>query len=188
MKRSDAMDLDPLRDDLLVLVDAFDQQTGTATKKHVHRAGLLHRAFSVVLTREGTRGPELLLARRAPGKYHSSGLWANSCCSHPRPGEDLVGAATRRTLEELGITPRDLREVDSFVYRAPFENGITEYEYDHVFVATCEGEPTPDPYEVDAVRWVSLPELVDELATYPEHFAVWAITVLPMAMRALCAG
>jgi len=176
---------DAARDDLLILVDGLDRQIGTATKEQAHFESLLHRAFSVVLARKQDGQTQLLLARRATGKYHSAGLWANSCCSHPRVGEQTIDAAYRRVGEELGCEAEGLREIGSFAYRAVFADGLAEYEYDHVLVGTCVGEPQPDPSEVDAVRWVTPEELSDELVRHPERFCSWAFTVLPMALAHL---
>ncbi len=174
---------DPARDDMLVLVDGLDREIGTASKLDAHVKGLLHRAFSVVLTRPGEDGPQLLLAQRALGKYHSAGLWANSCCSHPRAGEGLIDAARRRVREELGCEAIGLREVGSFAYRAKFGNGLCEYEYDHVLVGGCAGEPCPNPSEVGELRWVGLEQLAQDLARHPERFAAWA----PMVLTTACA-
>lgn len=179
------MTLDPAKADELILVDGLDRQIGTATKERAHREGLLHRAFSVVLVREGASGQEILLAQRAEGKYHSGGLWGNSCCSHPRVGEDVLGAAERRVPEELGCQASDLREVSAFAYRAVFDGGLSEHEFDHVLLGLAVGEPTPDPSEVSAVRWVPIDELAAELAAHPEHFAAWAPMVLSIAMTEL---
>lgn len=115
---------DPARDDELILVDGLDREVGTATKLQTHVEGLLHRAFSVVLARDGADGPELLLAKRSMRKFHSGGLWANSVCSHPRAGEELMDAAYRRVREELGCGAVGLREIAAFAYRAEFENGL----------------------------------------------------------------
>ncbi|HAM15157.1 MAG TPA: isopentenyl-diphosphate Delta-isomerase [Eggerthellaceae bacterium] len=177
-----ALSADATRDDLLILVDGKDRELGSATKLKTHVEGLLHRAFSVVLVRDGEGGPEMLLARRALGKYHSGGLWANTCCSHPRVGEATMDAAYRRVSEELGCRAVDLRELCAFAYRAEFESGLCEYEYDHVFVGRCEGDPSPDPAEVDAVRWVGFDAVAAELASDPRAFAAWAPMVLTMAM------
>ena len=182
---ADNMAMDPARADQLVLVDGLDRPLGTASKEQAHREGLLHRAFSVALVRDGEGGPEVLLSQRALNKYHSAGLWANSCCSHPRAGEDLLDAAYRRTREELGCDASALREIGAFVYRAPFPDGLFEYEYDHVFVGSCAGEPAPDPDEVAAVRWVGADALAAELAEHPEHFAAWAFTVLSLVLAQL---
>ena len=173
---------DPARDDMLMLVDGLDRQTGSATKLQAHVEGTLHRAFSVVLVRDGVEGPELLLAKRSMLKYHSGGLWANSCCSHPRVGEDVVEAAYRRVPEELGCEAADLREVCSFVYYAEFDNGIIEHECDHVVVGRCVGEVNPDPAEASEARWVSFDELAAELAADPCKFAVWAPIVFTLTM------
>lgn len=190
MSRSTNASHDPLfadsaRNDKLVLVDPLDHAIGTATKERTHWEGLLHRAFSVVLLREHDGATQVLLARRAACKYHAAGLWGNSCCSHPRVGEDLVSAAQRRMQEELGCTMRNVREIGSFVYRAAFANGLTEYEYDHVLLATLDGELAPRVDEVDATWWVDADELSRLLRTIPTAFAPWALTVLPMALAEL---
>ena len=176
---------DNARDDLLILVDGLDRQVGTATKERAHYGGLLHRAFSVVLTREGATGTEILLSKRAEGKYHSAGLWANSCCSHPRTGEQTIEAAYRRVTEELGLQAEDLVEIDSFVYRAEFDNSLTEFEYDHVLLGTCSGTLAPDSSEVSDTRWVSASNLATELAENPKHFCAWAFMVLSIVLRHL---
>ncbi|MBO4364923.1 MAG: isopentenyl-diphosphate Delta-isomerase [Eggerthellaceae bacterium] len=181
----DNMTNDAARNDELILVDGLDRQVGVASKERTHREGLLHRAFSVVLVRESASGPELLLAQRAMGKYHSSGMWANSCCSHPRAGEALMDAAYRRVREELGVKAKDLQELTAFVYRAPFENGLVEYEYDHVIVGQCVGESNPDPQEVASVRWIGVDDLAAQLANEPELFAPWAYTVFSLVIASL---
>lgn len=175
----DRFENDPSRNDELIVVDAFDRQTGVVTKERAHLDGLLHRAFSVVLMRDGVDGPELLVSRRALCKYHSGGLWTNSCCSHPRDGEPIAEAAVRRVREELDVEAFDLRKVCTFVYRAAFDNGIIEYEYDHVFVARCTGAFDLDSNEVSDVRWVTTSALAAELVAAPETFAVWSLTVFP---------
>lgn len=179
---------DPARDDMLILVDGLDREIGEASKLQAHVDGRLHRAFSVVLVREGDAGYELLIAKRSQYKYHSAGLWANSCCSHPRAGEDLLDAAYRRVHEELGCDAIDLHELCAFVYRAEFDNGLTEHEYDHVLVGRCEGEIDPDPYEVSELRWIGFEKLAAELTSEPRKFAAWAHMVLSMTMSDLLAG
>lgn len=176
---------DPARNDMLVLVDGLDREVGFATKWEAHAKGKLHRAFSVVLVRDSADGLEVLLSQRAEGKYHSGGLWANSCCSHPRVGENTVDAAYRRVREELGCGAEGLREVAAFVYRAEFDNGLVEHEYDHVLLARCVGKPAPDPAEVSAIRWIGLDALAHELAEKPSAFSSWAPMVLSMAMARL---
>lgn len=187
MNLDEKMAADPARDDLLILVDGLDRETGSATKVQAHVDGLLHRAFSVVLIRDGEGGPELLLAKRSMQKYHSGGLWANSCCSHPRVGEGTVEAAYRRVPEEVGCEAQDLREVCAFVYRAEFDNGLTEHECDHVIVGRCAGEIVPNPAEASEVRWVDFDTLAAELAAEPRKFAAWAPIVFTMVMSFLAA-
>ena len=173
-------------EDELILVDGLDREVGRAPKLCTHEAGLFHRAFSVVLVREDGA---LLLSRRAEGKYHSGGLWANSCCSHPRVGEAVVDAAVRRVREELGceVEPGSLREIGDYTYRAVFANGLTEYEYDHVLLARIApgSIPAPNPEEVGEIRWVSPETLAAELAVAPDTFAAWAPGVLTMALRVI---
>ena len=173
-------------EDELILVDGLDREVGRASKLRSHAEGLLHRAFSVVLAREDGA---LLLSRRAEGKYHSGGLWANSCCSHPRVGEEVLAAAERRVHEELGceIAPGSLREIGCYTYRAVFANGLTEYEYDHVLLGRIApgGVLSPDPEEVGETRWVMPEELATELAAAPDTFAAWAPGVLAMALRVI---
>jgi len=149
----------------LILVDARDRETGTGEKLRVHCEGLLHRAFSVfVFDRRG----RLLLQKRAVGKYHSAGLWSNTACGHPRPGEETKAAAQRRLREEMSVEC----EAVSFVYRAQI-GGLVEHEYDHVFVGLHEGEPAPDPLEVEGWRWIGLDELRVGLRREPERYSYW---------------
>ena len=186
---------DPARDDKLILVDALDRQIGIATKECAHRDGLLHRAFSVVLVRQPGKSAvdwenpyclEMLLSQRASCKYHSGGLWTNSCCSHPRVGEELEDAVVRRVHEELGVQVVNPVEVDAFMYRAPFPDGLCEFEYDHVFLAECSGELDIDPNEVSDARWVDAQEVVAELTDHPERFTAWAYTVLAKVVAHIC--
>jgi isopentenyl-diphosphate delta-isomerase len=153
----------------VVLVDADDRALGSMEKLRAHAEGRLHRAFSVFVF---DRGGRLLLQRRAPVKYHSPGLWSNTCCGHPRPGEDVADAAARRLGEEMGFRT-DLRPRFRFVYRAELPPGLVEHELDHVFAGAFEGEPRPDPSEVDAWRWIDLGELAREIAARPDAFTAW---------------
>ena len=128
----------------MILVNERDEQTGTIEKMEAHRKALLHRAFSIFIF--NTKG-EMLLQQRAMGKYHSPGLWTNTCCSHPRPGEDVEAAAGRRLKEEMGIdTP--LHKIFDFIYRTEFDNGLTEFEFDHVYTGVYNGQLNPDRQEV----------------------------------------
>lgn len=157
--------------ELIILVDDQDRQIGVEEKLAGHRnGGRLHRAFSVlVFNRRG----EMLLQQRSARKYHFRGLWTNACCGHPRPGEALESSAHRRLHEELGFDTA-LREVFSFVYCAEDpESGLTEREFDHVFVGAFDGTPEPHPDEVSAVRWIARGELERELAAQPEQYSAW---------------
>jgi isopentenyl-diphosphate Delta-isomerase len=153
----------------VVLVDISDCAIGTEDKLAAHRSGVLHRAFSVFVF-DGARN--LLLQRRARTKYHSGGLWANSCCGHPRPGESVQAAATRRLYEEMGFGC-ELRTLTSFVYRADVGKGLVEHEYDHVLVGRFDGAPAPDPGEVEEWRWVRMNSLAGEIAEHDDRFAAW---------------
>lgn len=155
--------------DYVVLVDESDQQVGVMEKMEAHEKALLHRAFSVFLF---NASGEMLLQQRALTKYHSGGLWTNACCSHPRPGESNIDAAKRRTLEELGISP-SIRHAFSFTYKAAFDNGLTEHEFDHVFVGQHNGEVHPDPAEVSAVCYKSMDLIRKELITDPHIYTEW---------------
>lgn len=155
--------------DEVILVDEQDNETGLASKLDAHRSGLLHRAFSVFIF--NARG-ELLLQKRASSKYHSAGLWSNTCCSHPFPGEATLDAANRRLMEEMGMQC-DLREEFSFVYKAKLDNDLTEHEYDHVFIGYSDGSPELNPAEVEDWKWMSMDELKSELAQSPSSYSAW---------------
>lgn len=166
--------------DMLICVDALDRQIGAADKQRCHSEGLLHRAFSIFLV-DGSR---LLLQRRALHKYHSGGLWANSCCSHPRDGESLQDAVQRRLFEELGVHC-PCSEVGSFVYRHCFSPELYEYEYDHVFMGSFQGTVFPNPEEIMETRWFEREELLRLMNEQPDQFASWFITALPMVLKCL---
>jgi isopentenyl-diphosphate delta-isomerase len=153
----------------IILVDRNDSETGSGEKMDVHRNGQLHRAFSIFVF--NSRG-ETLLQQRAEGKYHSAGLWTNTCCSHPRTGESLEEAVHRRLKEEMGFDC-NLREAFSFIYRSEFGNGLTEHEFDHVFVGRFDGIPSPDKSEVSSFRWVGLEELIADIKNSPEKYTYW---------------
>ena len=160
-----------------MLVDRDDREIGTEEKLRAHETGALHRAFSVFVFDDQQR---VLLQRRAAGKYHSAGLWSNTCCGHPRPGEDVGAAAARRLTEEMGIrvslTPRG-----AFIYQASLTNGLTEHELDHVFVGRFNGDPSPDHGEADDWAWTPVAALEADCATRPERYTAW----LPLALRSL---
>ena len=153
----------------VILVDERDRVLGSSGKLRAHLTGALHRAFSVFVFDERGR---LLLQKRAAGKYHSAGLWSNTACGHPRPGEATEAAARRRLREEMGLDC-DLRAAFEFVYRAELDGALVEHEYDHVFVGTHDAEPAPDPSEVEAWRWVSMRELREGLRSEPQSYSYW---------------
>jgi isopentenyl-diphosphate delta-isomerase len=162
----------------VVLVDASDCELGVMEKMEAHVKGVLHRAFSVfIYNSEG----HMLLQQRADDKYHSAGLWTNACCSHPFPGEDLLTAANRRLSEEMGMTA-DLRASFSFIYKAELGNGLTEHEYDHVFVGNTDQLPAINPAEVKSYRWASEEQIQHEINTTPENFTAWFLIAFPMLL------
>lgn len=170
-------------EDELILVNIFDEDTGSCSKMETHKKGFLHRAFSVFIVYNG----KMLLQKRNGEKYHSGGLWTNACCSHPRKGELLVEAVSRRLNDELGVS-FPVRECFNFVYRTEFENGITEYEYDHVFLSDYHGDIYPNPHEIDELRWIDLVELKYELTHSPECFTTWFIIAAPKVLKMLAEG
>ena len=153
----------------VVLIDPDDRELGHMEKLAAHREGLLHRAFSVFLFND--QG-ELLLQQRASSKYHSAGLWTNTCCGHPRPGETIQEAAGRRLFEEMGIKT-ELTPVLHFMYRAELENGLVENELDHVLICRYSNDPDPDPNEASDWRWVERETLAHELTEHPKLFTAW---------------
>jgi isopentenyl-diphosphate delta-isomerase len=153
----------------VILVDEADRPVGRMGKLEAHEVGALHRAFSVFLFDERGRW---LLQQRDPSKYHSGGLWTNTCCSHPAPGESTVDAAAARLLDEMGVTA-EIEPAFTFRYRAEFDNGLVEHEFDHVFVGRFDGEPTPNPVEASDWRWVDTDSLFHELDEHPERFTYW---------------
>ncbi len=154
---------------MLILVDENDQEIGQMEKLEAHKLGLLHRAFSVFVF--NSKG-ELLLQQRASGKYHSAGLWSNTCCSHPQAGESLLTAAERRLQEEMGMcTP--LKAIYSFIYQATFDNGLSEHEFDHVLVGYSDELPHINLEEVSDYRYISLADLSKEIETEPARYSIW---------------
>ncbi len=162
-----------MRDDI-ILVDANDNEIGTSTKEWVHKEGLLHRAFSVIIYNE--KG-EILLQRRALHKYHTPGLWSNTCCSHPFPGETVKSAAERRLKEEMGLS-MNLEFAFSTTYKFAFPNGTIEHEFDHVFLGTTDTAPIPNPDEVCDWKYITIENLHDELLSNPENYTAWFKQIL----------
>jgi isopentenyl-diphosphate delta-isomerase len=161
--------------EFLILVDEHDKPWGKLEKDQVHQLGLLHRAFSVFIF--NSKG-ELLLQQRADGKYHSGGLWTNTCCSHPRFGEELKDAVSRRLEEEMGLVC-ETKFIFSFTYKSTFENGLTEHEFDHVYYGVSDETPKPNPVEVSQWKYVTLESLQKDISTHPNHYTVWLNLCLP---------
>ena len=157
------------QEELLVLVDAGDHVIGTAGKLEAHHAGALHRAFSVIVWDGMGRQ---LLQKRHVRKYHSGGLWTNACCGHPRPGEAIGAAASRRLEEEMGFVCL-LAPLGTITYRAELDGGMTEHELVHVFRGVYEGTVAPNPQEAEGYQWASLDELRADSAAAPERYSVW---------------
>jgi isopentenyl-diphosphate delta-isomerase len=163
----------------VVLVDGEDRKLGSAPKQAVHLDGSLHRAFSVFVF-DGAGNT--LLQRRAATKYHSGGLWSNTCCGHPRPGETTGGAARRRLREEMGFDCA-LHPALSFLYKRDLENGLIEHELDHVLVGQFDGTPVPNPEEVEDWRWAALSVVATDMIANPPLYSVW----FPIALAKLYA-
>lgn len=166
-----------MSEEMVLLVDEHDRELGRAPKSQVHRTGERHRAVSVFLFDDRGR---TLLQRRADGKYHSPGLWSNTCCGHPRPGESAMDAARRRLREEMGIEC-ELTHVATFEYRAEVGQGLLEHEVDHVFRGTFLGAPTPDSEEVGGWKWENLDAVKADCAANPADYSAW----LPLALSRL---
>ena len=163
----------------VILVDEQDRPLGTAEKMEAHLQGQLHRAFSIFIFND--KG-ELLLQRRALDKYHSGGLWTNTCCSHPLEGVGLEEFAHLRLKEEMGFdTP--IRKVFDFLYRADMENGLIEHEFDHVLVGEYNGVVVPDPAEVVEYKYQSLDAIIDSLKEFPHIYTAWFRMVMPRVKK-----
>ena len=159
----------------VILVDENDTPTGTMEKIEVHQKALLHRAFSIFIF--NSKG-EMLLQKRAVNKYHSPALWTNACCSHPAPGQDTLEAATKRLQEEMGFTT-SLEKVFDFIYKAPFDNGLTEHEFDHVFTGTYNEAVIPDKEEVSDYCYKTTEEIKSSLQSHPEKYTEWFKIAFP---------
>lgn len=165
----------------VILVNEEDVEIGVMEKQEAHEKALLHRAFSVLIFNQ--QG-EMLLQQRAAEKYHSPGLWTNACCSHPRPGEAIEAAAHRRLHEELGFDCA-LTYKHKFIYKAAFDNGLTEHELDTIFTGIYNDTPVFNTAEVAACRWVNMDALQQEMQANPEHFTVWFRLILSNYVKLL---
>ena len=158
-----------MEEEKVILVNENDEQIGVMPKLEAHEKAVLHRAFSVFIL---NHKQELMLQQRAHHKYHSPGLWTNTCCSHQREGETNVQAGTRRLQEEMGFTT-SLRETISFIYKAPFDNGLTEHELDHVLIGHYELPPVVNPEEVADWKWMSIEDVKDDIDKHPDDYTAW---------------
>ena len=165
--------------EFLILVDENDKQWGKLEKNLVHRLGLLHRAFSVFIF--NYKG-ELLLQQRADEKYHSGGLWTNTCCSHPQFGEEIADAISRRLMEEMGMHCKT-NFVFSFLYKAGFDNGLTEHEFDHVYFGISDELPLPEKSEVKDWKYMNISAVEKDIANHPEAYTEWLKICLPQVKK-----
>jgi isopentenyl-diphosphate delta-isomerase len=168
----------------VILVNEKDEPVGAMEKMEAHRKGVLHRAFSIFIF--NSKG-EMLLQRRALNKYHSGGLWTNACCSHPAPGETTIDAAMRRLQEEMGFSTHIYKQFD-FIYLAEFENGLTEYEFDHVFTGVYDGIITPDHDEVNDYCYMSMDAIQSSLLSHPQKYTAWFRISFPRLINFVPAG
>lgn len=153
----------------VILVDENDQVLGTMEKIKAHREGLLHRAFSVLIFNDKN---EMLIHKRASDKYHCGGLWTNACCSHPRLNEETIDAAKRRLTEEMGFTC-DLKHVNSFIYKVDFSNGLTEHEFDHLYIGKYNASFEPNSEEVEDWKFVSVDQIKKDIEKQPDLYTFW---------------
>ena len=153
----------------VILVDEKDNQVGLMPKLEAHQKGLLHRAFSVFIFNSDYK---LLLQKRASSKYHSGGLWTNTCCSHPRDGEDIIDAANRRLNEEMGIKT-SLRKVFDFIYTAELDNNLIENEFDHVFYGVYDTDPILNKEEAEDYKWIDMETLKNDIENNKDQYTVW---------------
>ena len=158
-----------MSEEKVILVDKNDNQVGLMPKLEAHEKGILHRAFSVFIFNSKY---ELLLQKRSSSKYHSGGLWTNTCCSHPREGEDILDAANRRLDEEMGIKT-SLRKVYDFIYKAELDNQLTEHEFDHVFYGVCDNDPILNKDEAEDFKWVDMEKLNNDIIKNEDNYTVW---------------
>ncbi|MDW5290548.1 isopentenyl-diphosphate Delta-isomerase [Formosa sp. PL04] len=158
-----------MREENVILVNENDEPIGLMPKLEAHEKGVLHRAFSVFVFNDDS---ELMLQQRALDKYHTPGLWTNTCCSHQRDGESNVEAGRRRLEEEMGFVTA-LEETISFVYKSPFENGLIEHEYDHVLIGYYDGEPNINPAEVADWKWMTLDAVKVDIKLHPDRYTSW---------------
>lgn len=158
-----------MKEENVILVNEHDEQIGLMPKLEAHEKAILHRAFSVFILNDRN---EVMLQQRARAKYHSPLLWTNTCCSHQRDGESNIEAGNRRLFEEMGFST-ELKELFHFIYKAPFENGLTEHEFDHVMIGSFNGNPLINQEEVEDWKWMKIEDVKEDMARHPEIYTVW---------------
>jgi isopentenyl-diphosphate Delta-isomerase len=158
-----------IQEDKVILVDESDHEIGEMGKMEAHFSGTLHRAISILIFNSQH---EMLIQQRAFGKYHSPGLWSNTCCSHPRPGEATLNAANRRLMEEMGLGC-ELMKAFEFKYRADFDNGLIEHEFDHVYVGVTDQDPVINLEEANAFEWIPIQQLLMAITSNPDDYTPW---------------
>ncbi len=158
-----------MEEENVILVNPKDEQIGLMPKMEAHEKAVLHRAFSVFVLNDKN---EIMLQQRASHKYHSPLLWTNTCCSHQRDGETNIQAGSRRLFEEMGFET-GLKELFHFIYKAPFDNGLTEHELDHVMIGHYNDEPKINPDEVESWKWMNIEDVANDMQLHPEIYTVW---------------
>lgn len=158
-----------MTEEMVILVNENDEKIGLMPKMEAHEKALLHRAFSVFIFNDKR---ELMLQQRAFDKYHSPGLWTNTCCSHQRDGESNIQAGKRRLMEEMGFET-ELKETISFIYKSPFDNGLTEHEYDHILIGYYNDAPVLNPEEVSNWKWMDIEDIKVDISQNPENYTAW---------------
>ena len=158
-----------MKEEQVILVNTNDEPIGLMNKLEAHEKAVLHRAFSVFVLNDKN---EVMLQQRVHHKYHSPLLWTNTCCSHQRAGETNLEAGKRRLEEEMGFVT-DLKELFHFIYKAPFDNGLTEHELDHVMIGYYNGEPNINPDEVESWKWMDIETIREDMKNQPELYTVW---------------
>ena len=158
-----------MKEEQVILVNEKDEPIGLMNKMEAHEKAILHRAFSVFILNNNN---EVMLQQRAQHKYHSPLLWTNTCCSHQRAGETNIQAGKRRLYEEMGFEV-DLKELFHFIYKAPFDNGLTEHELDHVMIGYSNSEPFINPEEVASWKWMKIEAIKDDMIQNPAEYTVW---------------
>ena len=167
--------------DKIVMVDVHDNEVGVIDKLDAHKEPILHRAFSVfIINNKG----EMLIQQRAFDKYHSGGLWANACCSHPREGEEVISSAMERMKDEIGVSC-PLEELFTFIYMHKFNDNLYEHELDHVLLGVCEGPFKMNKEEVNDLKWISYKELEKDLEKHPDKYASWFKIAAPKVLKYL---